>query len=49
MTGSVHWYGDVFRCKGGHVLTRALCLVVEGDRAKVMPKNYGRGRLRKKV
>ena len=32
MANSVHWYGHVLRREAGHVLRRALCFEVEGQR-----------------
>ena len=38
MANSVHWYGDVLRREGGHILRRALYLEAEGQRKKVRLK-----------
>ena len=42
MANSVRLYGHVLRREDGHVLRRALDLVVEGQRKKVSPKRAWR-------
>ena len=34
MADGVHWYGHVLRREDGHILKRALCFEVEGQRKK---------------